>query len=211
MMMHQMRLRASTLEPNADREATSLRSSPSSPSLPKSTHRSHHFPSSPRSCEVSVAKQFKFTNIPAGICRSDRAQIFLPLHLMPAQHSSLPPAKKRKVVTDKNNDLERIQRLEKLLLQAVAEKTSLNPLVDLLDVAKNAGDPHHLFKCIYALYRVFVSTIDARMLVPTPDPSAKLVRIWIFERLDFFTDMLVGLMSDSEEHLRVSVFNICLP
>lgn len=125
---------------------------------------------------------------------------------MPAPDPYLPPAKKRKTVAEKNDDLERIQHLEKLLLEAVSERTSLNPLVDLLDVAKNARDPHLLFKCIYALYRVFASTIDAGMLVPSPDPTAKVVRAWIFERLSLFTDMLVGLMSDSEEYLRVRVF-----
>jgi U3 small nucleolar RNA-associated protein 19 len=121
---------------------------------------------------------------------------------MPTPDSSLPPAKRHKVVA---YDLEYIRRLENLLLEAVAERTSLNPLVDLLDAAKNADDPHLLFKCIYALYRVFASTIDAGMLVPTPDPNAKLVRSWIFERLNIFTDMLVGLMSDSEEHLTVKL------
>ena len=125
---------------------------------------------------------------------------------MPSPDSSLPPAKKRKLVTKQDVDLKHIQRLENLLIEAVAEGTSLNPLVDLLDAAKNAEDPRLLFKCIYALYRVFASTIDARMLVPTPDPSAKVVRTWIFENLNFFTDILVGLMSDSEEYLRVSTF-----
>ena len=125
---------------------------------------------------------------------------------MPATDPSLPPAKKRKVAVKQYSDVEHIQRLENLLLEAVSEGASLNPLVDLLDSAKNAGDPHLLFKSIYALYRVFSSIIDARMLVPTPDADAKVVRIWISERLNIFTDMLVGLMNDSEKSLRVSVF-----
>jgi hypothetical protein len=124
---------------------------------------------------------------------------------MPAADPSLPPAKKRKVAAKQNGDVERIQRLENTLLEAVSEGASLNPLVDLLDSAKDAGDPHLLFKSIYALYRVFSSIIDARMLVPTPDADAKVVRIWISERLNIFTDTLVGLMSDSERSLRVSV------
>ena len=123
---------------------------------------------------------------------------------MPATNPSLPPAKKRKVATKQHDDLEHIQRLEHLLLGAVSEGTSLNPLVDLLDVTKGAGDPHVLFKCIYALYRVFASIIDAGMLVPTPDAGAKVVRTWIWERFNIFTDMLVGLMNDSEKSLRVS-------
>lgn len=130
---------------------------------------------------------------------------------MPAPDPLLPPAKKRKVDTEQNDDLQHIHRLENLLLTAVAEGTSLNPLVDLLDTAKNARDPHLLFKSIYALYRVFASTIDARMLVSTPDPNAKVVRAWIFERLNLFTDMLVGLMSDSEKSLRVSILQSVHP
>ena len=124
---------------------------------------------------------------------------------MTAADSSLPPAKKRKLATKRRGDLERIQRLEDLLLEAVSGGTSLNPLVDLLDATKDAGDPHVLFKCIYALYRVFASITDTGMLVPTPDAGAKIVRAWIWERFNVFTDMLVGLMNDSEKSLRVSV------
>ena len=130
---------------------------------------------------------------------------------MPPQDSYLPPTKKRKVATEKSGELDRIQHLEKLLLEAVSERTSLNPLIDLLDVAKNAKDPHLLFKCIYALYRVFTSTIDAGMLLPSPDPCTNVVRAWILERLSLFTDMLVGLMSDSEECLRVSISQLVHP
>lgn len=124
---------------------------------------------------------------------------------MSAANPSLPPAKKRKVATKQHDDLAQIQRLESLLLEAVSEGTSLNPLVDLLDITKNVGDPHVLFKCTYALYRVFASIIDTRMLVPTPDARVKVVRTWIWERFNVFTDMLVGLMNDSEKSLRVSI------
>ena len=127
---------------------------------------------------------------------------------MPSGNPSLPPAKKRKVVANQGDNFERIQHLEKLLLEAVSQGHSLNPLVDLLDAAKGAADPHLLFKCIYALYRVFASIIDSGMLVPTPDTTARVVRTWISERLNIFTDMLVGLMSDSEKSLRVSTFSI---
>lgn len=122
---------------------------------------------------------------------------------MPTTNPSLLPTKKRRVSTGQHDGLAHIQRLEKLLLDAVAEGTSLNPLVDLLDVAVIAEDPHLLFKCIYSLYRVFASIIDIGMLVPTPD--TKVVRTWVWEKLNIFTDMLVGLMSDSEKSLRVSV------
>jgi len=124
---------------------------------------------------------------------------------------SLPPAKKRKIATKQHGDLARIQGLEQLLLEAVAEGTSLNPLVDLLGSAKDAEDPHLLFKCIYSLYRVFASIVDTGMLVPTPDTDAKVVRTWIWERLNIFTDILVGLMSDSEISLRVSVLQYARP
>jgi hypothetical protein len=126
------------------------------------------------------------------------------LQPMPAANPSLPPAKKRKVATKQHDDLAHTQRLEELLLEAVSEGTSLNPLVDLLDAAQGAEDPQVLFKCIYALYRVFASVIDTGMLVPTPDVDAKVVRAWIWEKFNVFTEMLVGLMNDSEKSLRVS-------
>lgn len=125
---------------------------------------------------------------------------------MSTANPSLPPAKRRKVSTKQHGGIAHIQRLEKLLLEAVSEGTSLNPLVDLIDAAMDAEDPHLLFKCIYSLYRVFASIIDTGMLVPTPDSGAKIVRTWIWEKLNVFTDMLVGLMSDSEKSLRVSIF-----
>ena len=130
---------------------------------------------------------------------------------MPTANPSLPPAKKPKVATKQHGDLAHVQRLEKLLLEAVSDKTSLNPLVDLLDATKDAGDPHVLFKCIYALYRVFASITDARMLVPTSDAGAKVVRAWIWERFNIFTDILVGLMNDPEKALRVSVVQCAHP
>ena len=124
---------------------------------------------------------------------------------LPTANPSLPPAKRRRVSTEHHDDHTHIQYLEKLLLEAVSEGSSLNPLVDLLDAAVDAEDPHILFRCIYSLYRVFASIINTGMLAPTPDSGAKVVRTWIWERLNAFTDMLVGLMSDSEKSLRVSV------
>lgn len=122
---------------------------------------------------------------------------------LPTASPSLP--KKRKVSTRQHDVLAHIQHLEKRLLEAVSEGTSLNSLVDLLDAAMDTGDSHVLFKCIYSLYRVFASIINTGMLVPTPDSGAKVVRTWIWERLNSFSNMLVGLMSDSEKSLRVSV------
>ena len=124
---------------------------------------------------------------------------------LPTTNPSRPPAKKRRISAKPHDDLTHIQHLEKLLLEAVSEGTSLNPLVDLLDAAMDAGDPRVLFRCIYSLYRVFASIINTGMLAPTPDSGAKVVRTWIWERLNVFTDMLVGLMSDSEKSLGVSV------
>jgi len=130
---------------------------------------------------------------------------------MPAANPSLPPAKRRKVTNKQHDNLAQIERLEKLLVEAVSEGTSLNPLVDLLDATTHARDPHVLFKCTYALYRVFAFIIDAGMLVPSPDAGTKVVRTWIWERLNVFTDLLVGLMNDSEKSLRVSVFQRAHP
>jgi U3 small nucleolar RNA-associated protein 19 len=115
---------------------------------------------------------------------------------------SLPPSKKRKtsVVDDKTS---RIQQLEQDLNDAILKNTSLNKLVDLLDIAQTADDPRLRSKSMYALYRVFVSIIASRRLALKGDESAKVVRGWIWERLNAYTDLLVGLMSHQEKSLRV--------
>ena len=127
-----------------------------------------------------------------------------------APRPSLPPsAKKRKLTDTKTEDdvALSIHALELQLTTAVANKTSLNPLADLLDLARNATDAAVLSKAIYALYRVFVLIVSANLLYgPIADEKGKAVRTWLHERLQTYTQLLVGLLKDDETTLRVRMF-----
>jgi U3 small nucleolar RNA-associated protein 19 len=122
---------------------------------------------------------------------------------MPA--SSLPPSKKRKTSLVDDNLL-RIQQFEADLNEAISKNTSLNTLVDLLDIAQVAKDPQLSSKSIYALYRVFVLLITSGRLALRGDENAKVVRGWILERFRAYTDLLILLMRDQEKSLRVCKF-----
>lgn len=117
--------------------------------------------------------------------------------------SSLPPSKKRKI-SPSNSKSTRLKQLEDGLLDAVKNHTSLNAVVDLLHIAEGAKDPQLCSKAVYTLYRVFVSIITSGGLASQADENAKVVRAWIWDRLNAYSDLLVGLMSDEEESLRVS-------
>jgi len=112
--------------------------------------------------------------------------------------SSLPPTKKRKTAQSTP-----IKSLEAQLTTAVAEHGSLNPLADLLALAHGASDAREMSKAIYSMYRVFVLIISRGILVHGGDDAAKLVRKWIWEQLDSFVELLVGLLQDDEPSLRV--------
>ncbi|TCD67592.1 hypothetical protein EIP91_012222 [Steccherinum ochraceum] len=132
-----------------------------------------------------------------------------------APRPSLPPShKKRKLNSEKNADdvlVSSIQTLEAQLTAAVSNKTTLNPLADLLDIAQNATEPSVLSKAIYALYRVFVVIIAAGMLSgPAGDDTAKAVRSWINERLQSYAQLLVGLLKDEEKALKTSALTILM-
>lgn len=117
--------------------------------------------------------------------------------------SSLPPSKKRKIghADDKSS---KIQQLEAELDVAIIQNSSLNALVDLLRIPQTATDPQLCSKAIYALYRIFVSLVTSGRLALRGDESAKVVRAWIWERLDAYTDLLVSFLSDEKKSLRVS-------
>lgn len=117
---------------------------------------------------------------------------------MPA--SSLPPPAKRRKT--KRNETA-IKDLETQITTAVANNASLNPLSDLLDIAQNASDPKDMSKVIYSLYRVFVVIISSNKLAPGGADAAKVVRKWIWERLDGYIQLLLGLLQDEEAILRV--------
>jgi U3 small nucleolar RNA-associated protein 19 len=124
-----------------------------------------------------------------------------------APRSSLPPSHKKRKHSD-HNDYEKaalkIVQLEKQITEAVASKSSLNPLVDLLDIAHNTVDAQTASKGIWALYRVFVviMTHDLLLNVSGSDES-QAVRVWLQEKLNAYVTLLVGLMKDEEPALKV--------
>jgi U3 small nucleolar RNA-associated protein 19 len=115
--------------------------------------------------------------------------------------SSLPPNKKRKISA--NGDSRHIKQLEVELSQAVSTRVSLNSLVHLIDALQSASDAELTSKAAYALYRVFVLIVNDGRLAPGGDEDAKVVRAWIWERLNGYVDFLVGLLQDPEPVLRV--------
>ena len=122
--------------------------------------------------------------------------------------SSLPPpAKKRK--TKQNADS--VKELETKITTAVANNTSLNSLLDLLNLSQETSLPADFSKIVYSLYRVFVAIISSEKLSPSGGDAAKQVRKWIWERLDTFVELLVGLLQDEEPMLRVCVSFFSIP
>ncbi|KAG6329818.1 hypothetical protein ID866_9269 [Astraeus odoratus] len=122
---------------------------------------------------------------------------------MPA--SSLPPPAKRRR-TRSNGDV--AKELEAEITAAVARNASLNSLLDLLNLAQDESNAKDLSKTIYCLYRVFVVIISSDKLVPGGGDAAKQVRKWIWDRLDTFVELLVGLLQDEEPTLRKSSLDI---
>ncbi|KAF9227820.1 CBF-domain-containing protein [Gyrodon lividus] len=119
--------------------------------------------------------------------------------------SSLPPpAKRRKTKGDKAC----LKKLELEVTAAAASNTSLNPLSDLVNLALEASDAKEMSKAIYSLYRVFVVIISNDKLAPGGGDPAKVVRKWIWERLDSYVELLVGLLQDEEAALRKSALDI---
>lgn len=117
-----------------------------------------------------------------------------------------PPSKKRKVKPDE--DL--AKRLEAEITDAALNDGSLNPLLDLLNLAQGTSDAANLSKIIYSLYRVFVVLIRSDRLAPGGSEAAKQVRKWIWGRLDAYVHLLVGLLQDEEPALKKSALDILL-
>ncbi|KAF8143833.1 CBF/Mak21 family-domain-containing protein [Mycena galopus ATCC 62051] len=118
-----------------------------------------------------------------------------------------PPSKKRKIQKDSEFS-KSIQRLEEQLTAAAANHTSLNPLADLLELAFNAVDAQDTSKAVYSLYRVFVILISGGKLGTGGDEAAKVVKAWIWDRLNSYVDFLCGLLKDEEKVLRTSALQI---
>ena len=122
---------------------------------------------------------------------------------MPASLLSQPPPAKRRRTQKDASYSQSIKRLEDDLHDSVAKNDSLNSLADLLEMAYTVKDPHDTSKAIYALYRVFVVIISNNKLEIGGDEAAKVVKAWIWERLQSYVDFLASLLQDEEKFLRV--------
>ena len=116
-----------------------------------------------------------------------------------APPSSLSRPRKRIKLQDDS----RIKVLENILTESISSNASLNSLADLTSLAASLDDPRFVLKAIYACYRVFVLVISKGYLENSTDEQVKIVRTWIFERLDEYTRFLCGLLKDEESLLRV--------
>jgi U3 small nucleolar RNA-associated protein 19 len=103
----------------------------------------------------------------------------------------------------KLQDEERLKQLEDRLTVSISANTSLNPLADLTSLAASLDHPRLVLKAIYAIYRVFILAISKGYLETSTDEQVKVVRTWLFERLDEYTRFLCGLLKDDESLLRV--------
>lgn len=119
--------------------------------------------------------------------------------------NSLGQRTKKRKFSRLTNQLQSVQNLEGQLTAAVNAKSSLNALVDLLDIAGAAEDAVLCSKAIFASYRVFVLIINSGMLSVSHggDSETKTVRMWIQEKLNSYVDLLLGLLQDNESTLRV--------
>lgn len=139
--------------------------------------------------------------------------------IMPAPIRSLPPPSKKRRIHQDSTLTQSVVQLETDLTSAVSKNASLNPLADLLDLTLKSNGPQDTSKAIYALYRVFVLIITHDKLGLGGDDAAKIVKAWLWERLNTYVDYLGGVLQDEEKTLRVSsilyssrknVFNISL-
>ncbi|KAG8745367.1 hypothetical protein FRC10_008226 [Ceratobasidium sp. 414] len=130
---------------------------------------------------------------------------------MPAQ-SSLPPLKKRKLSSSSDATVKKIESLESSLQKSLVDGTSLNALVDLLELASSTTDPAALHKALYALYRSVVSIAASPKLDLSKcrTEESKLVRTWLLDRVGEYTDLLCGLMADKERALRSAALQVLM-
>lgn len=123
---------------------------------------------------------------------------------MPAPIRSLPPPSKKRRIHQDSTLTQSVVQLETDLTSAVSKNASLNPLADLLDLTLKSNGPQDTSKAIYALYRVFVLIITHDKLGLGGDDAAKIVKAWLWERLNTYVDYLGGVLQDEEKTLRVS-------
>ncbi|KAJ6557232.1 CBF/Mak21 family-domain-containing protein [Mycena vulgaris] len=121
---------------------------------------------------------------------------------------SLPPPSKKRKIQKESEFTKSVERLEEQLTSAAAANASLNPLADLLDLAFTAGEAQDTSKAIYALYRVFVVVLSTGKLGAGDDEAAKVVKGWLWDRLNSYVDFLCSLLKDEEKLLRISSLQI---
>ena len=126
--------------------------------------------------------------------------------------SSLPRAPKRRKLSETPHTSEheaQIRDLEKQISTAIQNKTSLNPLADLVQLLPTLPHAEHVHKAIWALYRTFTLAINAGFMDKKEGESeendeGKVVRMWLGERLGEYQTFLAGLMKDDELTLKVN-------
>lgn len=116
--------------------------------------------------------------------------------------SSLPTPRKRQKTAASYDS---VQTMERETLTAIQEGTSLNPFADLIALISTSPDPKTTHSAIYAVYRVIVALVQTGKLTPARDEAeeAKIVRQWLDARIEFFSELLAGLLKDDEKSLRV--------
>lgn len=134
----------------------------------------------------------------------EKRKLVTQISTMPAPIRSLPPPSKKRKLHQDSAFTQSVVRLEADLTSAVSNNASLNSLADLLDLTLRSKNSQDTSKAIYALYRVFVLVINSDKLGLSGDDAAKVVKAWLWERLNAYVEYLGGLLKDEEKTLRVS-------
>ncbi|KAI0319848.1 ribosome biogenesis protein Noc4 [Amylostereum chailletii] len=130
--------------------------------------------------------------------------------------SSLPRAPKRRKLSGSTASSETestIRDLETRISTAIANKSSLNTLADLVELLPTLPRAELVHKAVYALYRSFVLVINAGFMDRKEgegDEEGRVVRVWIAERMGEYEAFLAGLMKDAESTLRTSALKILM-
>lgn len=103
-----------------------------------------------------------------------------------------------------------IHTLEKSLTAAIESESSLNALADLLRLCPTLSSPPLASQAIFALYRVFSLTTRTPVFSIRSGQSKhrKVVRAWLWEKLQAFVDLLCTYLNDDVKLLRVCA--LCL-
>ncbi|KAG7088080.1 hypothetical protein E1B28_012111 [Marasmius oreades] len=106
------------------------------------------------------------------------------------------PAKRRKTSSENSQS---IRKLEQQITDIINRNSSLNSLVDLLDLTTATFTAEKCSKSIYALYRSFVMIIRRGKFVIANEENEKIVKTWLQEQMNEYVDVLAGLLKDEEK------------